>query len=125
MLTFEKIMENLEKKSESRQVSMLQLSDSRGQAIVKSLRSHPGVYLGCEFSSPCFVEAVLWLDRSGSQWRYLPDSFGKRNCIYKRFNRCCRKGIWEVLCAECAVPCRLESNSKQVGGQECADFLEK
>ena len=32
-----------------------------------------------------FVEAVLWIARTGSPWRDLPPAFGKWNTIFKRF----------------------------------------
>ena len=42
-----------------------------------------------------FVEAVLWIGRSGTPWRDLPEEFGPWNSIYQRFARWEEQGVWE------------------------------
>ncbi|MGO7790362.1 transposase, partial [Rhizobium ruizarguesonis] len=34
-----------------------------------------------------FVEAVLWIVRTGSPWRDLPEVFGEWNSVFRRFMR--------------------------------------
>lgn len=41
-----------------------------------------------------FVEGVLWIVRTGSPWRDLPEVFGEWNSVFRRFSRWSRKGVW-------------------------------
>lgn len=47
-----------------------------------------------------FLEAVLFIARTGIPWRDLPRRFGGWNSTYKRFARWCEKGVWERVFAE-------------------------
>lgn len=42
-----------------------------------------------------FVDAVLWIARSGSHWRELPEVFGNWNSVFARYNRWAKNGVWE------------------------------
>jgi transposase len=44
-----------------------------------------------------FLEAVLWIARTGSPWRDLPESFGHWHRVYVRYNRWSHKGTWSQL----------------------------
>jgi transposase len=44
-----------------------------------------------------FIDAVLWIAKTGAPWRDLPDRFGNWNSVWKRFDRWARKGRWEKI----------------------------
>jgi transposase len=46
-----------------------------------------------------FVEAVLWMARTGAPWRDLPPEFGPWNTAFRRFSRWADKGVWKAIFA--------------------------
>ena len=45
-----------------------------------------------------FVDAVLWIARTGSSWRDLPPDFGPWNSVYKCFARWSRASVACGIC---------------------------
>jgi transposase len=44
-----------------------------------------------------FVNAVLFVAKTGVPWRDLPERFGKWNSVWRRFDRWCASGVWVKL----------------------------
>lgn len=42
-----------------------------------------------------FVEAVLWIGRTGAPWRDLPPELGHWHTTFTRFARWTQKGVWD------------------------------
>jgi transposase len=40
------------------------------------------------------VEGMLWVVRTGSSWRELPERFGPWSTVASRYQRWCKTGIW-------------------------------
>jgi transposase len=85
------------------------LTDEQWAKILEFLRTCSRIYIGPENECRRFVEGVLWMLRSGAQWRLLPAEYGNWNSIYKRFARWCDQGVWEQMMAYCADDPDLEN----------------
>jgi transposase len=44
-----------------------------------------------------FINAVLWIAKTGAPWRDLPEHLGNWNSVWRRFDRWARKGVWQRL----------------------------
>lgn len=49
-----------------------------------------------------FVEAVLWIVRTGSPWRDLPSFFGRWNTVFKRYRDWVRADVFARLFEACS-----------------------
>ncbi len=106
----------------------VKLTDGQWQKILPFLRSCPNVYVGQEDECRKFVEAVVWIARSGAQWRLLPVEYGNWNSIYKRFARWSNSDVFEKLHDFCSTDADLEHlliDSTIVRAHPCAAGAQK
>jgi transposase len=78
-------------------MSQVRLNDEQWNKVVNLLRQDVRAYVGDEGECRRYVEAVLWITRSGAPWRLLPAEYGRWNTIYKRYARWCEAGVWARL----------------------------
>jgi transposase len=78
-------------------MSNAQLTDAHWEKIYAFLQMQEAIHLGKEAACRRVVEAVLWILRSGAQWRLLPPEQGHWNSVYRRFRRWGRHRIWEKM----------------------------
>src|SRR5260221_14339746 len=101
-------------------MTTIKLTDEQWIKVRTFLRNEPNAYVGSD-EQECrrFVEGVLWMSRSGVQWRLLPAEYGKWNSVYKRFGRWCEQGVWEGT--NVSALCPRPRYGKRDGGQHhCA-----
>jgi transposase len=51
-----------------------------------------------------FLEAVLWISRTGAAWADLSERLGNGNSQWRRFDRWAAKGRWDPILAELRDP---------------------
>ena len=65
------------------------------EAALRAVRDRRGAKP--ELSERDFLEAVLYLARTGAPWRDLPAEFGEWITVYMRFRRWEKAGVWRGL----------------------------
>lgn len=73
------------------------LTDAQWDRIAHLLPGKPTDKGGRAANNRLFVEAVLWIARTGSPWRDLPERFGHWHSVYVRFSRWERYGTWDRM----------------------------
>ena len=65
-------------------MSTIEISEHQWTKLLEFLRSCPDLYVGREQDCRRYLEAILWMARSGAPWRLLPEEYGHWNTVYKR-----------------------------------------
>jgi transposase len=85
-----------------------ELTDLQWEQIKDLLPGKPGDPGRTGEDNRLFVNAVLWIARTGAPWRDLPERFGNWNSVFKRFRRWCLKGVWERIGSEMGLSEEME-----------------
>ena len=73
------------------------ISDDDWDRIQDLLPGRPGQPGVTAFDNRLFVDAVLWIAKTGAPWRDLPERFGNSNSVWRRFDRWARRGRWQKV----------------------------
>ena len=90
------------------------LSDAQWALVEPLLPGKPGDVGRTGFDNRKSLEGMLWVLRTGSPWRDLPEDFGKWGTVYQRFRRWTMAGVFDRLHE--ATKQRLDLRSVQVDG---------
>ena len=90
-------------------MSNIKLTHQQWKQILEFLRTRSDLYIGKPLTCKHFITGVLWMTRSGAQWRLLPKKYGEWNAVYKRFNRWSERGIWTAMFEHFAFEPDMES----------------
>ncbi len=71
-----------------------EMTDEQWVRIEHLLPGKPGDPGATARDNRLFVDAVLWIARTGAPWRDLPERFGDWNTTFQRFNRWAKSGAW-------------------------------
>ena len=75
------------------------ISDADWERIAGFLPGRPGLHGGVARDNRRFVDAVLYVARTGIPWRDLPERLGNWNSVWRRFDRWAAKGVWAEVMA--------------------------
>ncbi len=70
------------------------ISDDDWERIQDLLPGRPGLHGKVAKDNRLFLDAVLWIAKTGAPWRDLPERFGLWNSVWRRFDRWSKKGVW-------------------------------
>ena len=81
-----------------RGISRYELSTDQWEKIKEMLPGKKGDRGRTAVDNRNFVNAVLWILRSGARWSDMPEErYGKYKSVHKRFTRWAQKGVWEKI----------------------------
>src|SRR5438552_16442186 len=80
------------------------ISDADWNRIAPLLPGQRGDHGGVARNNRLFIDAVLYVARTGIPWADLPARFGNANSQWRRFDRWAQKGRWDPILAALRDP---------------------
>jgi transposase len=80
------------------------ISDADWDRIKHLLPGRPGQHGGVAEDNRRFIDAVLYVARTGIPWADLPERFGNWNSAWRRFDRWAKAGRWDPILAALRDP---------------------
>ena len=80
------------------------ISDADWDRIKDLLPGRPGQHGGVAQDNRRFLDAVLWIARTGAAWADLPERLGNANSQWRRFDRWAAAGRWDPILAALRDP---------------------
>ena len=80
------------------------ISDADWDRVEGLLPGQPGQHGGVARDNRRFLDAVLWIARTGAAWRNLPERLGNWNTQWRRFDRWAKAGRFAALAAALRDP---------------------
>lgn len=74
-----------------------EISDAQWDAIRDLLPGKDGDPGATAKDNRLFVNAIMWIAKTGAPWRDLPERFGNWNSVFQRFNRWCKTGVFQNI----------------------------
>src|ERR687891_1909138 len=71
-----------------------EIADADWDRIKDLLPGQPGQHGGVARDNRRFIDAVLYVARTGIPWEDLPERFGNWNSVWRRFDRWAAQGVW-------------------------------
>src|SRR3954470_23478261 len=81
-----------------------EISDADWDRIEGHLPGRTGQHGGVAKDNRRFLDAVLWIARTGAAWEDLPERLGVGNSQWRRFDRWAAKGRWDPILAALRDP---------------------
>lgn len=80
------------------------ISDADWDRVKDHLPGRPGQHGGVARDNRRFIDAVVYVARTGIPWEDLPERFGNWNSQWRRFDRWAKAGRWDPVLAALRDP---------------------